>query len=183
MDPTLDEQLLRATQDLLISEGVERLTMDAVVKRCGVSKATIYRRWPSKTALVVAAAAALLETAPVPDTGDLREDLLACGRAYVQKDVRNQQVLASLLSATRYDEALRDAARDVIGTPYGDAFVRVLTRAVARGDISAAVDVVTLADVFPAMAYQLRAAQGLVVDERDVVRVVDHVLLPALRVA
>ena len=67
--------------------------MDAVARRCGASKATIYRRWPRKTALVVAAAAAL--PAPeLPDTGDLREDLLACGRAYVREG-RNAQVLAA----------------------------------------------------------------------------------------
>ena len=58
-DPAIDAELLRAAQDLLIEEGFDRLTMDAVARRCGASKATIYRRWPSKTALVVAAAAAL----------------------------------------------------------------------------------------------------------------------------
>lgn len=67
-----------ATQELLIEEGFARLTMDAVARRCGGSEATIYRRWPSKTALVAAAAAAYI--APeVPDTEDLREDLLPPG--------------------------------------------------------------------------------------------------------
>ena len=84
--------------------------MDAVARRFGASKATIYRRWPGKTALVVAAAAALFTPPEVPDTGDLREDLLACGRAY-----------------------------------------------------------------------QCVAARGLLVVEEDVLRVVDNVLLPALR--
>ncbi|MEP6797957.1 MAG: helix-turn-helix domain-containing protein, partial [Lapillicoccus sp.] len=76
--------MLRATQDLLIKDGFERLTMDAVAKRCGASKAIIYRRWPGTTALVAAAAADLFQTPELPDTGDLREDLLACGRTYVQ---------------------------------------------------------------------------------------------------
>lgn len=183
MDPSLDAQLLLATQDLLIEDGVERLTMDAVAKRCGASKATIYRRWPSKTALVVAAAAALLEPAQVPYTGDLREDLLACGRAYVQKEARAQQVLASVLTASRHDVTLRNAAREVIGAPYGDLFSRVLSRAVQRGLVRADVDIDTLAEVFPSVAYQRTAARGLLVEEADVVRVVDHVLLPALGVA
>src|SRR4051794_8744395 len=180
LDIALDEQLLQTTQDLLIEEGFERLTMDAVARRCGASKATIYRRWPGKTALVVAAAAALFHAPDVPDTGDLREDLLACGRAYVQHEGRNAQVLASVISASRHDPALRDAAQQALGAPYGGLFERVLARAAARGLIGQDLDLDTLAQVFPAIAYQQVATQGRLVTDSDVVRVVDAVLLPAL---
>lgn len=179
-NPAIDAQLLTATQDLLIEQGYERLTMDAVAQRCGASKATIYRRWPSKTALVVAAAAALFPAPEVPDTGDLREDLLACGRAYLQREGRNAQVLASVISASQYDPALRDASQRALGAPYGNLFEQVLSRAVDRGTVPAKVDVPTLAQVFPAIAYQQVAAQGRLITEHDVVRVVDGVLLPAL---
>lgn len=183
VNAAIDEQLLRATQDLLIEEGFERLTMDAVARRCGASKATIYRRWPNKTALVVAAAAVLFVAPDVPDTGDLREDLLACGRAYVQREGRTAQVLAAVLTASQHDTALRDAARDALGAPYGELFESVLSRAVNRGSVPASTDVETLAEVFPAIAYQRVAARGLLLIEQDVVRVVDAVLLPALGVA
>jgi AcrR family transcriptional regulator len=180
VNAAIDEELLQATQDLLIEQGFERLTVDAVAKRCGASKATIYRRWPNKTAMVVAAAVALFTTPEVPDTGDLREDLLACGRAYVQHGGRSAQVLANVLTASRHDAGLRDAAREALGTPYAGLFERVLSRAVDRGVLSTVVDVATLAEVFPAVAYQRTAAQGLLVGEDDVVRVIDAVLLPAL---
>jgi AcrR family transcriptional regulator len=180
VNPAIDEQLLRATQDLLIEEGFERLTMDAVAKRCGASKATIYRRWPSKTALVVAATAVLLHPPELPDTGDLREDLLACGRLYLQREGRDSQVLASVISASRHDPVLRDASRQALGAPYEGLFERVLSRAVERGWIRQGMDVATLAQVFPAIAYQQVAAQGRLVGEDDVLRVVDGVLLPAL---
>lgn len=179
-DPAIDAQLLQATQDLLIEQGYERLTMDAVAQRCGASKATIYRRWPSKTALVVAAAAALFQAPDLPDTGGLREDLLECGRAYLQRDGRNAQVLASVISASQHDPVLRDAAQQALGAPYGNLFEQVLSRAVDRGTVPAGVDVPTLAQVFPAIAYQQVAAQGRLITEHDVVRVVDGVLLPAL---
>lgn len=180
LDPSIDAQLLRATQDLLIEEGFERLTMDAVARRCGASKPTIYRRWPSKTALVVAAAAALFQPPEVPDTGDLREDLIACGRAYLQQEGRKAQVLASVLTASRHDTALRDAAQQSIGAPYTGLFERVLSRAVDRGTVPQGLDIETLAQVFPAIAYEAVAAQGRLVREDDVLRVVDAVLLPAL---
>lgn len=183
LNADIDAQLLRATQDLLIEDGFERLTMDAVAKRCGASKATIYRRWPSKTALVVAAAAALFQAPELADTGDLREDLMACGRAYVQTGGRNAEVLASVISASRHDAALREASQRALGTPYGGLFDHVLARAVERGLIAADLDLETIAQVFPAIAYQKVAARGLLIGEDDVVRVVDSVLLPALDLA
>ncbi len=179
-DPRIDEQLLRGTQDLLVEQGYERLTMDAVAQRCGASKATIYRRWPSKAALVVAAAAAALQAPDVPDTGDLRTDLLECGRAYLQREGRDSQILAAVMNASRYDPALRDAAQHALGAPFGNLFEQVLSRAVDREGVSAVVDVPTLAQVFPAIAYQQVAAHGRLITEQDVVRVVDGVLLPAL---
>lgn len=180
VNAAIDEQLLRAAQDLLIEEGFERLTMDAVARRCGASKATIYRRWPSKTALVVAAAAVLFVAPDVPDTGDLREDLLACGRAYVHREGRTARVLAAVLTAAQHDPELRDASRKALGAPYSGLFDSVLTRAVNRGSVSPSIDVQILAEVFPAIAYQRVAARGLLLVDEDVVRVVDGVLLPAL---
>jgi AcrR family transcriptional regulator len=183
VNAAIDEQLLRVTQDLLVEMGAERLTMDAVARRSGASKATIYRRWPGKTALVVAAAAALFRVPDVPDTGDLREDLLACGRTYVHEDGRAAQVLAAVLTASRYDLELRDASKDALGVPYRGLFEQVLSRAVDRGLVAADSDVTTIAEVFPAIAYQRVAARGLLIVEGDVVRVVDGVLLPALTAA
>ena len=77
---------------------------------------------------------------------------------------------------TGVDRVLR--CRPVARPP---GFERVLSRAVERGEIPHDVDVETLAEIFPAVAYQRVAARGLLVVERDVVRVVDNVLLPALR--
>jgi AcrR family transcriptional regulator len=180
MNTGIDAALLHATQDLLIEEGFERLTMDAVAKRCGASKATIYRRWPNKTALAAAAAAALFRAPEVPDTGSLREDLLACGRAYVQEDSRSDQVLASVITASRHNQSLRDSAQAAIAAPYSRLFHDVIARAVTRGLVPREVDVETLAEIFPAVAYHRTAALGVPVVEADVLRVIDAVLLPAL---
>ncbi len=181
LDAGVQAALLRATQDLLIEEGYERLTVEAVAKRCGASKATIYRRWPSKLALVIAAAQELFPAPEVPNTGELRADLLACGWAYLKEDGRSQQVLARLHTAARHDPALRAAARAALGSPADRLFRQVLDRAVAAGLISAEVDVSTIAEVFPGIAFHYTAALGLPVDEALILRVIDHVLLPSLR--
>jgi AcrR family transcriptional regulator len=181
-DADVQAELLRVTQDLLIEEGFERLTVDEVAKRSAASKATIYRRWPSKVALVVAAATALFPVPEVPDTGDLREDLLASARAYMNEDGRSQAVLASLLTAARHDPALRTAARDALGSPFDRLFEQVLTRAVSRGLVAQGIDIGTISEVFPGIAFHYAAALGRPVDENLVLRVIDGVLLPALRV-
>lgn len=180
LNAAIDEELLRVTQDLLVELGVERLSMDEVARRSGTSKTTIYRRWPGKTALVVAATAALFRAPEVPDTGDLREDLLACGRAFVRQDGRASQVMASVLSASRHDPVLREAARAALGAPFSGLFDSVLARAVERGAVSADVDWTAVAEVFPAVVYRRAAALGSTVTDADVVRFVDAVLLPAL---
>ena len=71
-----DRQLLEAAQDLLVEVGYDRLTIDAVANRVGAGKATVYRRWPNKTAMVVDAVEALHRPHPPPGTGSLRSDLL-----------------------------------------------------------------------------------------------------------
>src|SRR4051794_23872567 len=76
-DARHDEAILEATMALLSEAGYARLTIDGVAARAGVGRPTIYRRWPSKPALVVAA---LLHApqiqVPHADTGSLRADLI-----------------------------------------------------------------------------------------------------------
>lgn len=180
INTSIDTDVLAATADLLVEQGFERLTMDEVVRRCGASKTTIYRRWPSKAALAVAAAEALLIAPVVPDTADLREDLLECARAYVLQGGRTAQVLVAVMTAARRDPSLRETSYARLGDPWSGLFKQVLERAVARGQVPADVDIDVLAEVFPAIAYQRTAARGLLVTDDDATRVVDAVLLPAL---
>lgn len=178
-DEHLHAALLTATQELLLEQGFDRLSMESVAARAGVGKAAIYRRWPNKTALVVAAVADLAQAPPVPDTGSLREDLLACGRTYI-RTTRTQQILAGLMTAMIHQPELRTTARHAIGGPFTALFHTVITRAVDRGLISAAASAATVADVFPAMAFHASAALGQPIDEPFVIRVVDDLLVPLL---
>jgi AcrR family transcriptional regulator len=179
-DAKVDTALLTSTQDLLLEEGFDRVSVDSVAARAGVGKAAIYRRWSGKTALVVAAVAELNRVPPVPDTGGLREDLLACARTFVRNE-RTQRVLAGLMTAMVHDDELRTAAHDALGGPFTRLFSEVMTRAVERGQALASADAEAVSQVFPALAFHRGAALGLPVDEEFVVRVVDNLLMPLLR--
>ena len=172
------EALLTATQDLLIAVGFDRLSVDAVAARVGASKHTIYRRWPNKTELVVAAVERSFRAPEVPDLGSLRDDLLACGRSYIQDDDRTQRLLAGLLTEMISNEHLRRTARRVLGTPYADLFSTVLARALRRGLVEPGIDIATVSEIFPAFAFHRVAVDGQPVDEALVRRVIDGCVLP-----
>jgi AcrR family transcriptional regulator len=98
--------ILQAAADLLLDDGAARVSMDAVAERAGVSKATIYRWWPSKERLALEA---LLDWAgavsPPRDTGTLRGDLLALVRPWVREIRRRPfgRVIAALITAAQSD--------------------------------------------------------------------------------
>ena len=77
-DPQVDAAIRQATLDLLVEEGFARMSIEGVASRAGVGKATIYRRWDHKTALVVDAIHELLSPhLNWPHTDDIRADLEA----------------------------------------------------------------------------------------------------------
>jgi AcrR family transcriptional regulator len=77
-----EAELLAVTLELLQEHGYDRLTVDAVATTARASKATIYRRWPTKAELVLAAfVEGTRQVAVDPDTGTLRGDLLQLGES------------------------------------------------------------------------------------------------------
>ena len=82
-DPGYDKTILDATLEILFDKGYAGLTIDGVAARTGVGRPTIYRRWSSKPALVIAALTQSVGLSPTPDTGALRDDLLAFQRQHL----------------------------------------------------------------------------------------------------
>jgi AcrR family transcriptional regulator len=74
-DRAVDQRVLSAAWGLLHAGGYAALNVDDVAERAGVAKTTLYRRWPTKDHLAIAAAAQILGEVPIPDSGNLRRDL------------------------------------------------------------------------------------------------------------
>jgi AcrR family transcriptional regulator len=102
------EDVLQATADLVAEVGLERTTIDEIAARSGVAKTTIYRHWPTKQALLIAAVRSCLEYAPTPNTGDLRADLVACFDPMVRAGTGSRvgKMLTSLLDGAERDPEL-----------------------------------------------------------------------------
>jgi len=183
LDPSLDESIRSAVLTVLSQVGYRGLTMDEVAMAAGVSKATIYRRWPSKvdlliTVIDVASDDALVEV----DTGSLREDLVALLGALVQ-------ILAgpsggasrALLGVLDDDPTLADAYRRGPLARWSRAFEEAFARAVGRGEVPPGADACLAAEAGPAIVIQRWLVSGLEIDVDLAVRVVDEVMMPLLR--
>src|SRR4051794_14489846 len=69
--------IINAAVELLVEHGLAGTTIEAIAARSGAAKTTIYRHWPDKRAVLLAAVEAAVPTASAPDSGSLRGDLAA----------------------------------------------------------------------------------------------------------
>lgn len=143
--------ILDATLALVAEIGIAALTMDAVATRAGVGKATIYRRWSSKEALMLDAWASCVRPAEVPDTGSVRDDLLALlGRFDSPVHDRDlQRVFPQMIAAARVNPDVADQYRELIAQRRVPMRT-VLERAAARGEIDATIDLDIVHDMLVA---------------------------------
>ncbi|HEY4452913.1 MAG TPA: TetR/AcrR family transcriptional regulator [Pseudonocardiaceae bacterium] len=172
---------MAATADVIARRGLSGATVGEVARQAGTGKAAVYRRWPSKTALVVAAVRALQAEVTVPDTGTLRGDLHAWVRHYTSGDPRAPRMLANLLSEASRDAELREAAYEAIGNPPAVALREVIERWIERGEVSPAAPLDVLVGIIPSYAFRQVVTRGSTLNETTAATLIDHVLLPALR--
>src|SRR6476469_1608721 len=104
------DAILTAAIALVREVGYDAVTMDGIAARAGVGKATVYRRWASKEALVVEALGGILRAIPVPDTGTTRGDLLALLRVALAMygDPATGMLLSGLVAAMARSAPIAD---------------------------------------------------------------------------
>lgn len=162
----LDASILTATLELAAEVGINGMSMDDLAQRAGVSKASIYRRWPSKELLVIDALRSAMGPLDAVDTGDVGGDLRAILGDLVErfssKD-RMRDILPHLIEVATHDPALRvelDAYTQLRRVPMRT----ILERGVARGEISPDVDLDTLIDALLGPIIYRRLLTGGTID-------------------
>ena len=168
---------MQATLDILAEGGIAGLSIDAVAARAGVGKATIYRRWTSKEALVLEALRS--DTAPidVPDSGDLRTDLEAYFAGIIDRFAANDgsDVLPHLIEAACYDAEVR-ASLDEYIKQRQEPMRAIVRRAAQRGQIAADVDRTVMVEVLVGPVIYRRLLTGGRIDKAFVRKLLDIVL-------
>jgi AcrR family transcriptional regulator len=168
--------ILAAAFEELVAHGFDGATVAGVAKRSGVHETTVYRRWVSRENLLVAA---LLDRSadaiPAPNTGSIREDLLAILReviAYVRSPVGKAVLRAAVLPV---DDAYADA-RQAFWARRRDALAPVVMRGIERGDLRADTDVTLLLEMLVAPIHARLLLTGEPVDDDLAERLVDQAL-------
>jgi AcrR family transcriptional regulator len=142
-----DAQILDTTLGLLEERGYADLTVDEVAERTKVAKTTIYRRWPSKGALVAAAVATRVTPFVPPDTGSLEGDLLAvAARAHSILSGDLGRIFAGLIGDSQLDPELLEILLTTT-RQRRQVYEAVVKRGIERGEMSPQVDVELLVDL------------------------------------
>ncbi|MBF9520202.1 TetR family transcriptional regulator [Mycobacterium sp. MHSD3] len=174
-------ELLAVTLRLLQQHGYDRLSVDEVAAESKASKATIYRRWPSKAELVLAAFIEGMRAQLIrPNTGSLREDLLQIGMNALADVRRNTPVMRGMLNEIARNPALTKAFRTQFIDQRKSLISDVLDAAVERGEIDSAAINEELWDLLPGYLV-FRGLLPVRSATADTVRtLVDDVIMPSL---
>jgi AcrR family transcriptional regulator len=173
---------LEAAGELLDERGLAALSFDAIATHAGVSKATIYRWWPSKAAVVMDA---FLERTspqmPFPDTGSTREDLRRQMRSVIRlfNDAATSRPFVALIAESQHDAVLAAALRERFIAARRAAATEAFARGIERGDLKADLDVEIAIDALYGALYYRLLVSGEPLTPRYADRLLDQ-LFPAL---
>jgi AcrR family transcriptional regulator len=182
-DRSLDGAILDAALKGLGELGYDRMSMDDIASRARVGKAAIYRRWPSKAAVVAEAIAHWrrgLGPVEAPDTGSLRGDIEALVAAvpdYDEAALSTIKVIVGAATAAMHHPVLAAALDDLVLSTPRRIIRAVLDHAVARGEIPAGRDLTLLPDALLGLNV-LRVLTGRPIDRVYVRRVLEDLILP-----
>lgn len=141
-----DRAITEATMKLLMEHGFSNLSIEAVAAEAGVGKTTIYRRWPGKTELVIAAMSNFMHLDEVPNTGSLLGDLRAFhahkahGFSLRLLTGGGSTLIGTVLSEKERNPELIETFRRLVTDRRREQFKLVVDRAKERGEINEDVD-------------------------------------------
>lgn len=172
------QRVLRAALEVLAEQGLPGFTIDAVASRAGASKATLYRRWTSRTALLIQAMDELASRQlPVPATGHLRSDLIEFIRS-ADRLLREQpfpRLMAAFIDAAERDPTLQTLHASITESRR-QPLRQLLVEARLRGDIPPSADLDLVIDVLTAPLFYRRFIAHQAISEAYVTALVDHTL-------
>lgn len=176
-----ETELLAVTLQLLQEHGYDRLTVDAVAATARASKATVYRRWPSKAELVLAALIeSIRQVAVPPETGTLRGDLLRLGELVSRETLQHASTIRAVLVETSRNPALNDVMQHEFIDQRKALIRHVLQQAVDRGEIDGTAINDELWDLMPGYLIFRSIIQNRPPSAQTVQTLVDDVIVPSL---
>jgi AcrR family transcriptional regulator len=173
-----EQAIIEATLDLFAEQGFEGVCVELVAARAGVGKATIYRRWPNKEELLLAAFGSLKSPFPEPKGVSVRDDLLAMVQVMCadKADPRRSRRYALLLGEGEKYPRLMARYKETVVQPRRDAMRAVIRRGIGTGELRPDTDVeIAMLTLTGAIMAQDQSASGTL-DSEFATRLVDGLL-------
>jgi AcrR family transcriptional regulator len=179
----LESAILDAVLAELTEVGYARLSMERVAERAGASKASVYRRWPSKVELVMDAVYHVFPDPASPaDTGSLRGDLLAVMRTVAEQLAGPAgQALGGVLSDALGDPEQARRVRSYARGATQAGMREVVRRAIARGEVDPAAVTERRLEAGHAMLRHHFITRGTPIPDHVIVEITDEVMIPLLQ--
>lgn len=174
-----NEAILAATRELLVEQGVRKLTVESVAQRSGVAKTTIYRHYRGKHELALAVLLDMVrQVVSVPDSGETRAELVAFvgGAVRVLGTTLMGRVLQGLVSDLATDPVLAQAFRDQVVAARLAEVRRLVDKAIARGDLPEGTNYELAHEMLFGPVYYRLLLSGAPLDDGLAERVVDAAL-------
>ena len=173
-----EQAIIKAALELFAEKGPDGLCVEAVAARAGVGKATVYRRWKNKEDLLLAALGSLKSPLPAPETGSVRDDLIAMVTVMSQDAVdpaRQRQYTLLLGEGEKYPKLMARYAETVV-EPRRDLIRSVLRRGIEAGQIRSDLDIEVAMLTLTGAAMSRGRCEIIPHDEEFAERVVDSLL-------
>ena len=173
-----DAAILDAATELFCELGYDGLSVEGVAAKAGVAKTTIYRRYPTKLDLVMAASIHMsADKVPALETGELRADLIAIVQSYVHMLTETSvgRAIPMMIVAKIQNPELA-AAHDAFVASRRSISIGVIRRAMDRGDLPAGTDPELVSDLLTGPILLRVFVTGQPVTPRYVEELVDAIL-------
>jgi len=177
-DTRVTEAILEAARELLIERGYEGASWVQIAYRAQVARTSIYERWRSREELVVAAISASAPDLPTPDTGSVRQDLVAIVEEEIDAlDGDLGTLVVALAAPMRRHPELRRAFRQSVSLRRAQVMLEALERGVERGELRPDIDRRIFLESFVGLVLTRLFMVGAGLDEPDLAkRHVDQLL-------
>lgn len=186
----LEDAILDAAYAELTEVGYTQFTVEAVAARARTGKASIYRRWPTKQALVLDSLAERLPTPEQCGLGSVQyhdmttADALRQVAGAITRVLHSPagDVMRSIKCESAADPELARAIDERFHAPRRAAMLELLQRGVDRGEVRPAAVSPLIADVMPAVLTHRVILQREPVTESDIIDIIEQIIIPLVEI-
>lgn len=173
-----EKSILSASYDLLLENGFGAVTVEKIADRAKVSKATIYKWWPNKAAVVMDGfLSSAADRLPVPDTGSVFDDILMHATNLSQFLIsREGKIITEIIGEGQMDSGLAEAYRTRYFQPRRLEARLLMERGVQRGELKDNLDIEVVTDLIYGPIFYRLLVTGQPIDDAYVQQLVRYAL-------